>query len=52
MQDTVLGRSMEWKNRSQGANALLIDGARRVGKSYVAEEFAKREYPVGQAQCQ
>lgn len=27
-----------------GKTALLIDGARRVGKSYVAEEFAKAEY--------
>ena len=33
-----------WKNSSNGATALLIDGARRVGKSYIAEEFAKQEY--------
>ena len=35
---------VEWKNRSQGKTALLIEGARRVGKSTVVEEFAKAEY--------
>ena len=34
----------EWKNSSAGKTVLLIDGARRVGKSYIAEEFAKNEY--------
>ncbi|MCH5346293.1 MAG: ATP-binding protein [Muribaculaceae bacterium] len=34
----------EWKNRSNGSTALLIEGARRVGKSTIAEEFAKNEY--------
>ena len=33
-----------WKGSSKGTTALLIDGARRVGKSYIAEEFAKNEY--------
>ncbi|HIW01740.1 MAG TPA: DUF4143 domain-containing protein [Candidatus Protoclostridium stercorigallinarum] len=35
---------LEWKRMSAGKTALLIDGARRVGKSFVAEEFAKNEY--------
>lgn len=35
---------LEWKNSSQGSEALLIQGARRVGKSTIAEEFAKNEY--------
>ena len=35
---------LAWKNKSQGKTALLIDGARRVGKSFIAEEFAKNEY--------
>ena len=35
---------LEWKNRSAGTSAIMLDGARRVGKSYIAEEFAKREY--------
>ncbi|GHV00428.1 ATPase [Clostridia bacterium] len=34
----------EWKRSRAGKTALLIDGARRVGKSYLAEEFAKNEY--------
>ncbi len=33
-----------WKEESAGSSALLIEGARRVGKSTVAEEFAKKEY--------
>lgn len=28
---------LSWKEKSQGATALMIDGARRVGKSYIAE---------------
>ena len=38
--DALLG----WKQKSSGKTALLIDGARRVGKSYIAELFAKQEY--------
>ncbi len=34
----------EWKERSNGRTAILIEGARRVGKSTLAEEFAKNEY--------
>ena len=34
---------VEWK-KNNGATAVMIDGARRVGKSYIATEFAKREY--------
>ena len=35
---------IEWKNTSNGNYAILIEGARRVGKSTLAEEFAKNEY--------
>ena len=35
---------LDWKRTSNGHTALMIDGARRVGKSYIAEEFARREY--------
>ena len=35
---------LSWKRNSKGQTALLIDGARRVGKSYIAELFAKQEY--------
>ncbi len=34
----------EWKSDSNGKTALLINGARRVGKSYLCEEFARNEY--------
>ncbi len=34
----------EWKKESDGSTALLIEGARRIGKSTVVEEFAKNEY--------
>ena len=33
-----------WKNSSKGTTAMMIDGARRVGKSFIAEQFAKAEY--------
>ena len=35
---------LAWKKESDGHTALLIEGARRVGKSTVAEEFGKNEY--------
>lgn len=35
---------LEWKERSKGRTALLIEGARRVGKSTVVEAFAEHEY--------
>jgi len=37
-------RMLKWKQEEQGASALLIKGARRVGKSTLAESFAKAEY--------
>ena len=40
----IYDRIMEWKQSSKGRNALLIEGARRVGKSTVVKEFAEREY--------
>lgn len=44
MKRKIYADLVRWKNESQGKTALLMDGARRVGKSYIAEEFAKREY--------
>ncbi len=35
---------LKWKNESKGETALLIDGARRIGKSFLCEEFGKNEY--------
>jgi len=35
---------LSWKNDSQGKTAILIEGARRIGKSTLVEQFAKNEY--------
>ena len=37
-------KMLSWKHEDNGQTALLIEGARRVGKSTIAEEFAKHEY--------
>lgn len=37
-------RLLAWKETAQGETAMLIEGARRVGKSYLARRFAEREY--------
>lgn len=44
MKRKIYSQLLEWKSDDNGQNALLIDGARRVGKSYIVEEFAKNEY--------
>lgn len=37
-------RLLEWKRESQGRTAILVEGARRVGKTTLDLEFAKHEY--------
>ncbi len=44
MRRKIYAKLLDWKKKSNGRTALLIDGARRVGKSWIVEEFAKREY--------
>ena len=44
MKRKIRDKMLEWKKNSAGKTALLIDGARRVGKSYSAVEFAKENY--------
>lgn len=44
MKRKIYKQLLEWKEKDRGSCALLLDGARRVGKSYIAEEFGKREY--------
>ena len=44
MRRKIYERLVQWKNNDAPDTAVLIDGARRVGKSYVAEQFAKAEY--------
>lgn len=33
-----------WKNRDMGSTAVMLDGARRVGKSYIVKQFAEQQY--------
>lgn len=40
----IYDKLLEWKQDSDGRTALLIEGARRIGKSTVVEEFARNEY--------
>ena len=40
----IYDRLLKWKQESNGKTALLIEGARRIGKSTIVEEFAKKEY--------
>ncbi len=40
----IYDQLLNWKKISNGQTAMLIDGARRVGKSYIAELFARQEY--------
>jgi len=40
----IYDRMLQWKQDSDGKSALLIQGARRVGKSTIVEEFARKEY--------
>lgn len=40
----LYGRLLEWKNERRGKTAILVEGARRVGKSTLVEHFAKNEY--------
>ena len=40
----IYNTMLNWKNERNGDTALLIQGARRVGKSTIAEEFARNEY--------
>ncbi|MBD5350721.1 MAG: ATP-binding protein [Bacteroides sp.] len=40
----IYARILNWKNERNGATALLIKGARRIGKSTIAQEFARNEY--------
>ena len=40
----IYDKLMEWKKTSANEKALLVEGARRIGKSTIVEEFAKAEY--------
>lgn len=44
MKRKIYDKLIKWKEESNGEVALLIDGARRIGKSYIVEQFAKENY--------
>lgn len=41
---SLYNKMLDWKKNKNGKTALLIKGARRVGKSTLAESFARNEY--------
>ena len=44
MKRKIYEKLIEWKEKSNGKTAVLIDGARRVGKSYIVQKFAEENY--------
>lgn len=40
----IYDKLLQWKKEANGSKALLIEGARRIGKSTIVEEFARNEY--------
>ncbi len=44
MKRKIYTQMLDWKRNARGKSALLIEGARRIGKSYIIGEFARNEY--------
>lgn len=44
MKRKIYNQLCEWKEISNGTSAMMVEGARRIGKSYIVEEFARNEY--------
>ena len=44
MKRKIYNKLLDWKTQWNGKSAVLVDGARRIGKSWIVEEFAKNEY--------
>ena len=44
MRRKITEKLLDWKQNRQGESALLIEGARRVGKSFIVEAFAMEAY--------
>lgn len=40
----IYAEMLEWKQQNDGHSALMIEGARRIGKSTIVEQFAQKEY--------
>ena len=46
----IYSKLLEWKQEDDGRSAILVKGARRVGKSTIVEEFARNEYKSSTSQ--
>ena len=44
MKRKLYNKLLNWKQEQNGKSAILLNGARRVGKSYLAKQFAENEY--------
>lgn len=44
MKRKIYQQLLDWKENRHGNVALLVEGARRIGKSYIVEEFGRNEY--------
>lgn len=44
MKRKIYNKLLQWKKQWNGRSALLVDGARRIGKSWIVEEFGRNEY--------
>lgn len=44
MKRKIYNKILQWKKQWNGRAALLVDGARRIGKSWIVEEFGRNEY--------
>lgn len=44
MRRKITEKLLDWKQNRKGESALLIEGARRVGKSFIVEAFAREAY--------
>ena len=40
----IYDRLLDWKKETNGTKALLIEGARRIGKSTIVRQFGENEY--------
>ena len=40
----VYQKLLEWKQNRNGRTAVMLEGARRVGKSHIAKRFGENEY--------
>ena len=44
MKCKIYDKLLEWKRVSNGKTAVMLDGAYRIGKSWIAEGFSRNEY--------